>query len=399
MKVAIALWLMVIFLASLAEAAEVRLLPSVSEQVEYNDNVFVTPTQQVHDVISTTSGGMELLENTERTNLDLSAKVNELVYCRNPSLDSTDQAYNGTLLYAVSPTLSLLTRGSFITDSRPDRLLYTTGLVLNSSRAEHSTGGITGSYNLTDTTTASLAYDYGHDWYRSSQLVDFTSDASSLSFVHDMSRYIPSAKASLTFAYSRYDFTGMEIDNYEAQAGLQYALHEKWSFLMNVGPRYTESTFQAMELLGIVGRREYYTIQNQTASGWAPAGSATLSYKGEVTTGDLTLNRDVMPAYGSLGTVERTAVTLTANRRLTYELSGTLSAGYFTNVSKAGQFAVNAINYETYFATPGIRYEFNRDMYLEGSYSFVEVDNKEAGTTAFRNLFMVRFFVQHAIME
>ena len=75
-----------------------------------------------------------------------------------------------------------------------------------------------------------------------------------------------------------------------------------------------------------------------------------------------------MPAYGSLGTVERTAITFTVSRKFTYELSGSFSAGYFTNKSKAGQFAATAIDYETWNAAPSIRYEFNRDMYLEGSY-------------------------------
>ena len=46
-----------------------------------------------------------------------------------------------------------------------------------------------------------------------------------------------------------------------------------------------------------------------------------LSYSGERTTGNLAAGRDVMPAYGSLGTVERTYVTANVTRRFTYELS------------------------------------------------------------------------------
>ena len=77
-----------------------------------------------------------------------------------------------------------------------------------------------------------------------------------------------------------------------------------------------------------------------------------LSYKGESTTADLAANRDIMPAYGSLGTVERTGGTFTISRKLTYELSGSFYGGYFTNISKGGQFAATPIDYETLVCHP-----------------------------------------------
>ena len=61
--------------------------------------------------------------------------------------------------------------------------------------------------------------------------------------------------------------------------------------------------------------------------------------------------------------------------------------------------AVTPFNYETVYGTAGIKYEFSRDMYLEGSYNLAWIDNKVANTIGKRNLFLVRFFVQHAIME
>ena len=65
-------------------------------------------------------------------------------------------------------------------------------------------------------------------------------------------------------------------------------------------------------------------------------------------------------------------------RKFTYELSGSFWGGYFTNKSKAAQFAATPLDYETWYASPSIRYEFNRDMYLEGSYTFTKVDNNAA---------------------
>jgi len=392
------------FPPSLLHAEELRLLPSIAEKFEYNDNIFIVPSnappnQKLHDFISTTSGGLQLLSNTELMNLDVSARVDQLIYRDNTNLDSTDQFYKASLSYSVSPKLSLSLRGEYDRDSRPDRELYTSGLVLNAARREVSSEGFTGNYTLTDKTLASLSYDHGQYWYRSSTAVDMTYDAASLSFMRDLTGLMDNTKGRLNLGYMRYTFTGLEVDNYEATTGFEYALHEKWMFIVDAGARYTESYFQALQIVGILGPFIFVSNENMTSTGTAPIGTAKLSYKGETTTADLTANRDIMPAYGSLGTVERTAITFNISRKFTYELSGSFSGGYFTNISKGGQFAATPIDYESWYASPSIRYEFNRDMYLEGFYQFTKVDNNAVGTTANRNQVMLRFFVQHAVME
>lgn len=401
------LWLAA-FSPSLVHAAEFRLLPSIGQQLEYNDNVFVapsnlTPNQKIHDFISTTSGGLHLLANTEQLNLDFTGRVDQLFYRDNPNLNSTDQFYKASLGYSVSPKLSLALRGSFNRDSRPDREFFTSGLVLNGARREVSSEGITGNYALTDKTLSSLSYDHGEYWYRSSHFISMTYDASTLSFVRDLTDLVENTKGRFNVGYTRYTFTGLTVDNYEATTGFEYALHEHWTFLVDAGARYTESAFQTQQLVGLnftsTGFSPVFGTQNVTASGTAPIATAKLSYKGETTTADLTANRDVTPAYGQLGTVERTGGTFTIRRKFTYELSGSLYGGYFTNKSKAGQFAAIPIDYESWYASPSIRYEFTRDMYLEGSYTFVKLNNNVAATTASRNQFMLRFFLQHAIME
>jgi len=392
------------FPPSLLHADEFRLLPSIAEKVEYNDNIFIVPnsappSEKIHDFISTTSGGLQLLSNTELMNLNVSARVDQLIYRDSTNLDSTDQFYKATLSYSVTPTLSLSRKGEYDRDSRPDELFYTSGLVLNALRKEVSSEGFTGNYTLTDKTLASLSYDHGNYWYRSLSAYDMTYDAASLAFVRDLTDLVSNTKGRLNFGYTRYNFTGLEVDNYEATTGFEYALHEKWTFLLDGGARYTESHFQALQIVGALGPFIFLSNEKVTSTGTAGIGTAKLSYKGETTTADLTANRDIMPAYGSLGTVERTAITFTVSRQLTYELSGSLSGGYFSNKSKGGEFAATPINYESWFAAPSLRYDFNRNMYLEGSYGHVKVLNNATGTTADRNQVMLRFFVQHAMME
>lgn len=138
----------------------------------------------------------------------------------------------------------------------------------------------------------------------------------------------------------------------------------------------------------------------QSSVGWGGVGQATLTYRGEKGTIDLSFIRDVMPASGYSGATERNALTLSLSHRITYELSGTLSASYFTNNSTQGQFATTPIDQVTYSMAPGLRYEFTRDMAAEASYSYTRVDyNVYPKTTADRSLAMVRFIAQCRLLE
>jgi hypothetical protein len=189
------------------------------------------------------------------------------------------------------------------------------------------------------------------------------------------------------------------VDSYEATTGINYALQEKWSVQVAMGGRRTESTYDTVRLASYYGLFDYYQQEMVTKTGWGYVGQASLNYNGEVTSGSFTASRDLAPASGQNGTVERTSFTLSASRRLSYEFRGLFSTSYFINKSSGGEILVAPINYQTLNITPGIRYEFNKDMFLEGSYTYTRYENKQAGTTADRDLFLIRFFVQHAVLE
>ena len=207
-----------------------------------------------------------------------------------------------------------------------------------------------------------------------------------LSFVHDLSRYLPNIAGRMNLGYSRYEYDIGTIDYYYATVGMSWALSEKWSLLLDGGGSYTFSES------GPEGNK-----QKDEGTGWVGMGS--LSYKGEKTTGDLTFSHRVSPAYGTVGVTNRTSLSLGINSRFTYEFSGGLSAGYFINKAEAGKFSTVAFDEETFFVNPRLRYEFTRDIALEGSYNFSFTNYKSPSTEARRSLFMIRLYMQHALFE
>jgi len=403
-----------ILLPSLAWADDFRLLPSIMQTLQYNDNIFITPTAKVHDFISTTTGGLEVYEAREQFSLDVSGQLRENLYEKNTGADSTDGVGNGSVRYSVNPQLSLSGSASYSHVSTPDQLLLTTGLVLNGVTLDTSAYHAEADYVLTEKTTASLSYDYGMLHYQSSAFTDQTTNTGTLAFSHDLGQYVPQLKGLLNMSYSDYTLTGQDIKNYEATTGFSYPLEEKWAVQVTAGLRRTDSSFETFVPTGIffvipAGSFAQLVEQTESTSGWGGVGQGAISYQGEVTNASFSASRGLAPAAGQNGTVETTSFMLSADRRFTYDLHGTVSTGFFINKSGAGQFATAPINFETINFAPALRYEFGherpggsqyaRDMFVEASYTFTRIENKETNTTGNRNLFMIRFFAQHALLE
>lgn len=396
----------------LANGADFELIPSISQELDYNDNVFLTSSGQTRDFVSHTLGGLQLIDKTELLDLNATVQGAQSFYEKNTDLDSTDLLTNGTARYTLTPELALSGRANYTRDSQPDRELQTTGLVLTGVRREHYTFGAGSDYQLTEKTLVSLNYDHESDHYGrslSTTISNLSSDAASLAFQHDLTRVFPSTTGLLNFGYTGYSLTGVDVKNYESTTGFKYVVHEKWSVQVVGGLRRTESSFDTFVptpvtifdpfFLPIFFQGTTFTPEKTSSSGWGGVGQASVDFKGEVTNFDFTASRDIAPASGQQGTVERTSFIFSGSRQISYEFQSIFSASYFTNTSSGGQFSVTPLNFVTFNVSPGIRYEFNKDMFLEGSYTFTRYEDRQADTTANRNLFQVRFFLQHTVLE
>lgn len=365
---------------------EFKLIPSVGVKEEYNDNIFYSEKDRVDDFITTLTPGLELVNRTEKADVNLLARIDVLRYADTRELDHIDQNYSGRLRYSLHPNWALSGGAGYVEDSRPDRDLEVTGLVNKPvvRRRQNYSAGV--DHNFSEKTKAGLTYKFSRDDYSEIDFADLKAHEAGLSLVHDLSRYLPNIAGRTNLGYSRYEYEIGTIDYYYATIGMSWALNEKWSLLFDGGGSYTLSES------GPEGNK-----QKDEGTGWVGMGS--LSYKGEKTTGDLTFSHRKAPAYGSVGVTNRTSLSFGINRRFTYEFSGGLSAGYFINKGEEGKFSTTAIDQESFYVNPRVRYEFTRNMALEGSYNFSFTKDKASNTEAQRSLFMIRLYIQHALFE
>jgi predicted porin len=392
------LLLSLIFLRE-ASAGEFLLVPSLSAKQEYNDNIYLSPytMRSEHDFITTLSPQVEMKRKTERLEFSLLGRIDQRNYASNTDLNATDQTYRGSLRYMLTPRLGFTGRGGYLRDSAPDRDILTSGLVMSTSTRNRTTAGFTGDYAISEKTALNLNYDYVKDTWDSIRRSDMETNAVNLGLIHDISAFFRETKARANFGFSHYIFTGMSVDNYLGTIGFITQLNKLWSLTIDGGARYTYSQFnvQTINPLTLLVK-----MQEQSTYGTAATGQIALSYKGEKTNADFTLSRDLQPAYGRIGTLERTAFTMTVTRRLTYELSGLLSAYYFKNKSSDNDLlAVTQTDSETFNISPGLRYEFTKDVNVESTYTYTRVKDNAANTEADRSLVMIRLNMQHKFFE
>jgi hypothetical protein len=377
---------------------EFKLTPSLAVKEEYNDNILYSQENTEKAFITTLSPGLALTDKTERLDLSLSGRLDHRLYSNHSNLNATDQYYEGTGKYTFTPRLNFSGKALYSDDSRPDRDFETSGLSYTNVKRQRQNYTTSGDYMLSEKTMTTFSYDYLNDKYNSDSFTDLESHTFDLGFIRDMSSVLESTKARMNMGYAKYNIPGMKIDNYETTVGIDRALNEKWNVLVNGGTRYTYSRFSVMEF---VAAPPFLIERKETNSGWGAVGQLTLTYNGErgSNSGYLSAVHNILPASGRSGASERTSFILSVHKRFTYELYGTLWAGYFINRSDTNQFSTQKIDEDTVSLNPGIRYEFDKDKAIEASYGYNWTKYNLNNTRAQRNTFFVRFRMQHHLFE
>ena len=374
-------WLLV---APYASGDEFQVVPSLTAREEYNSNIYLTKDDIKRDFITTISPALKVVKKTERLDSELQARVDRRDYVDNRDISATDQNYRGKLRYMPTPLFGVTGEAAYITDTRPDRDIETTGMVLSALRRQQVKASAGMDYMITEKTQAAVSYAYVKEDYES-KYSPYTSQSVNGGLEYDFSRHISGTKIRINGGYEHYDFTTSTLDNTSATVGLTKMFTEALSLALDGGGIYTQSKF---------------TIYNeQTNNQWGWVGNVALKYKGERGTGEIGYNRSVSAASMYGGAVERNAVTMNGRYRIAYELSSAISAGFFTNKSDPYQYSRTGTDTRSYYVAPSLRYEFTRDVALDVSYNYTLSDDRLSDIRADRQLVMLMLTLQHTFFE
>ena len=355
--------------ASEIMADEFKLIPSLAVRGEYNDNIFYTADDEVDDHITTISAGLELIERTERFDLDLSATISPFYYADNSDFDEIDQNYRGAVGYQISPLIGVTADALYDVSNRRDRDIETTGVVLTNDERKRQKYGLGFDYTLTEKAAMALSFGYLQDKWDDANFdrQDFEDYSARLNFTYNLSKWWDSTTGRLNFGVRRYKYelSGIETSDtykYTGAIGAQHWFSETVNLIVDLGANYTDSDFLNSGV-----------IENNTDSGGV--GQAILEIRGEITRGSIRIAHQITSASGRGTTVNRSDVVLNLRRRFAERSVISIAAGFYNNKSDRGDFSLQEIDENTFFVRPNIRWKFFEDFTLEAGYNFVYEDD------------------------
>jgi hypothetical protein len=368
-----------------ARANGFDIIPSIAVKEEYNDNIFVTQSGEIDDYITTLSPGIELEQRTARLNLRLSGRMDGLIYTDNDDLNHIDQNYSGRVHYQLTPRMGGGFEAGYLRDSRPDRDIPTTGLVLGTDIRHRMHFRAFGDYALTEKTATAISYAYSKEEFDEAPLSDFSSHTVDIGFTHNLETVWKSTLGRMNLGYTIVDYTISKIDNYSATLGIERRLSEFYQFIFDIGPRFTRTEFDIPWV--------------DTSEVWGVRGQISLTYGGEYTNIRLNFSHDVQPASGRTGATERTGLSTNIGRRFSDKFRGDLSASYYLNKSDQAEFTLSNIDENSLRIQPRLRYNFTRDMALEAYYAYTIIHDQVTDTERAQNSVYIRFTLRYPLLR
>ena len=386
--------LSVILFSSMQAAADKRELDVfLGAKEEYNDNIFFTFDDTVDDYITSLSGGLEFLNQTERTDLYLSGIVERLIYSDDKDLNATDQYYKGRFGYKFTPRLDAKVDAAYSKDSRPDRDVAESGLILSTVPRQIQNYGGAVDYALTEITAANLYYRYTRQDFEprevSRDFSDYRAHRTGLGFAHRLDQYVPNTTGRLNFGYNRFKYPESDTETkvYFGTVGLAYELTEKWRLLLDIGPNYYDSQFNP------------FGVQFKD-SGWGGTGTLKITYTGEVTGSSLTVFHGIEPASGRDGSAQRTSAILDLFYRFAERGRTGFATGYYVNKANSGELTLLPLDERTINFRPWLRFDIIFDkLYLEASYTYSYIRDKIQERDRDRNLVWLKLGLDWPILE
>lgn len=405
---------------SSAAAADSQLITSVAAIYEYNDNIRLNAENELSDSIYTVSPKIELVREAERLTLRVDGTAEFYDYQEYDQFDDIDQWYNAAMDYRPTERWQIGLDGHASVDSQPDRDISETGLVLSNVQRKRLNAAASTRYALSEIISGGLSVAFNRENFDDPQTSDRKDYHAALSLTRNLEEWLVRTSGSVRMAYSRYEFERSftrirnqgavtvndsvdqtnSVDVYALTVGTQSALTERFTFTVDAGGRYSHSQSDSTSLLTFdPPLPPLASRQEESADSWGFVGSMGLDYRGERSRLSLLLSQDLQPVSGENSTANRTTVRLSGSVRLLEKLNARLAAQWYRNASDQNDAGQEKIDTRTWNVRGGLQWVLNDAFSLEGEYAYTVYEDRDAGSTAYRNKVLVQLTARHDWLE
>jgi hypothetical protein len=335
--------------------------------------------------------------------------------------DDVDQWYNGTFNATPTERWQFGAEAHISDDNRPDRDIAETGLVLSNIRRKRINVGTSAHYTFSEMIVGGLFLEFNRENFDDPETSDRKDYHAVLSVTRSLEEWLDRTTGRLNLSYSHYEFereferTGIqgifdvttlledrsEVDSYSLTAGTESALTEKLNLIVDLGGRYAPSQ-RELNLSRTYSPpliTEAPSRADDTFDTFGFVGNVTFTYRGERSRSDLLLSHDLMPVSGSNATANRTTIRASGSMRLLEKLYGNLFFQWYKNLNDPDDRTQEGIDTQTWNAGGGLRWTLNDYFDLAADYVYTIIDDREAGTTAYRNRATIQLEVHQDWMD
>jgi len=386
----------VLFYAQVAAGNAYQVIPTLKVKQEFSDNLFFSEQEKMSDWISTASPRLMIENDTETANSMVSAGIDWVHYNDNDEFDSIDHDYLTKLDARLNARATFSGQANYAVDSRRDRDLEETGLLLGNTERIRQKYLLSGGYELSNLNSVAFSYAFNEDDYDDPEIKDSVSQNLNFGMQHQFDFADSSIIGNINVGATRYNYPAAEVDNYTLKLGLDWPLCETMILSADIGGRYTNARFDFQVTDVITGRN---WSEDKISNEFGAVGDVKLKYSGLYTNYAIEVSRDIATTSGRSNTSERTAVSIQVQRWFTDKLSTQWGVRYYFNSSDSDEYGAIDIEEHTWHLNSSVKYKVSTHIQIEAYYYYTRVEDKEVQTSIDRNLTFLQCRLEYDLFE
>ncbi len=345
--------------------------PSLALRTEYDDNIEGSAANEVDDYIAQVTPALKITGKTERSSIGLSANATRYLYSDNDEYDHTDQNYMGDFYFKPGILTGIRGNASYSVTYRPDRDIDITGLIVSNDKRETMDSGMGVEFSLSEKSTLSVSGGYMDEkWSGNIDSQDLKAFYGSFGYTIDLSKLLERTIGRFNAGYANYEYETSESDYYYATAGIKYQFTETVNLLVDIGINNTDTDYSVQQLYFDPSLGFQIRTVEQNNKEYGGVGTVVLEKRGEFARGSLRISQDIKPSSSRGSNVERSEFVLNWRKQFAEISSLGISGGLFKNKADAGSYGYSAIDENTFFIRPSMRWEIFPDFMLDTGYYY-----------------------------
>jgi len=362
---------MSLWAADLAAAADWSLVPTVTQQSEFNSNLNLAFTNPTSGYIFTLTPAADFNYKTEITQLQGHLGLSGQHYLDNANLDHIDQNYQINGKYKATARVNLSLNTSYIVDTTLLQELLTSGLVIGRSPRTSILANPGMTCDITERLSSTVNYNFSRVLYQAPQFTDYTTHQMGLNFNYKLSNERTTLTNNNTVRETLYP-EGNSYKTLGIYLGANHNFTENWEFNLLGGLNINKSDFGTQ--VEDLSQFPYFTSVAQKRAihtKGTPYFSVSTTYRWtnvQITGG---FSRDQSPsAYGYV--VNFTRLYASLGYTVTERLTGTLAGSYSVS-SQASQ--TDNLDYNYFTVTALLAYKITENFSVNPGYRFSQYDD------------------------